>query len=318
MPGNQKVVIICGPTASGKSALALRLAETLPVEIINADSQQVYCGLDLGTAKPSADDLRQVPHHLIDSVPPDASFSAADFVAAADEAITTITARGSLPVVVGGTGLYLRALLHGLVDSPSGAATIRQELQAEADEKGAASLYMDLQQVDPLTAARIHPHNLVRIIRALEVYRLTGIPLSTYQQQHGFNEVRYDCLQLGIQVGRQELYQRIDSRVERMLNEGLLQEVQQLLASGLSPSAKGLGAIGYKEMLAYLAGEYDLDEAVRLIKRNTRHYAKRQMTWFQADRDIVWFDYPEKYVTIRNRVIDFFECKERNHGKSTV
>jgi tRNA dimethylallyltransferase len=196
------------------------------------------------------------------------------------------------------------------VDSPGDAGGIRQGLRAEARELGNQAMWEELQQVDPELAKRIHPNNLVRILRALEVFRLTGIPLSRYQQEHGFSGQRYRSLQIGIRVERPLLYSRIDQRVNRMLEQGLLQEVQRLRNAGYGPETKAMRAIGYKEMTAYLAGECSLEEAVRLIKRNTRHYAKRQLTWFNADKDIIWLEYPEKFDTILANAIEFFEQRE--------
>ena len=305
------VLVICGPTASGKSELALRLAEKLDGEIINADSMQVYRGMDIGTAKPSTEERARIPHHLIDIVSPDQPFSAADFATAADTAIRDVCSRGKRPIVVGGTGLYIRALLQGLVDSPGNGGEIRQALRTEAQERGNDAMLEELRQVDPELAGRMHPNNLVRVIRALEVFRTTGIPLSRYQQEHAFSDQRYHSLQIGICVERPLLYSRIDQRVNLMLTQGLLQEVQGLLSAGYDPETKALRAIGYKEMTAHLAGEYDLDEATRLIKRNTRHYAKRQLTWFKADRDILWLEYPEKFDTIFQHAIEFFESGEK-------
>jgi tRNA dimethylallyltransferase len=305
------ILVICGPTASGKSDLALRLAHMLDGEIINADSMQVYCGMDIGTAKPTAEQQEGIPHHLIDIVRPDQPFSAADFAEAADAAIRDINSRGKRPIVVGGTGLYIRSLLKGLVDSPGDAAgEIRQQLRAEAQERGNQAMLEELRRVDPDLAGRIHPNNLVRIIRALEVFRTTGIPLSHYQQAHAFSGQRYRSLQIGIQVERPLLYSRIDERVNRMIEQGLLQEVQQLLSAGYGSELKAMRAIGYKELTAHLAVEYGLDEAIRLIKRNTRHYAKRQLTWFNADQDILWLEYPSKFDTISKHAIDFFEHGE--------
>jgi len=305
-----KILVICGPTASGKSDLALRLAEQLEAEIINADSMQVYRGMDIGTAKPSAEERARIPHHLIDIVQPDQSFTAADFTEAADAAIRAIGSRGKRVIVVGGTGLYIRSLLKGLVDSPAGTEEIRQELQSEARERGNQAMLEELRRVDPELAGRIHPNNLVRIIRALEVFRTTGIPLSRFQQEHGFSGQRYRSLQIGMRVERPLLYSRIDQRVNLMLEQGLLQEVRQLLQAGFVPESKAMRAIGYKEMIAYLAGEYDLEEAIRLIKRDTRHYAKRQLTWFNADKDIIWLEYPSKFDTILKHAIDFFDYGE--------
>jgi tRNA dimethylallyltransferase len=307
----QRVLVICGPTASGKSELALRLAEKLDAEIVNADSMQVYRGMDIGTAKPTAEERTRRAHHLIDITDPDQPFSAADFAATADAAISDISSRGKRSIVVGGTGLYIRALLKGLVDSPGGTDQFRQGLHEEAILTGSRSLLERLRLVDPDLAAQLHPNNLVRIIRALEVHHLTGVPLSRHQQAHGFSEERYRSLQIGIRSERSALYDRIDDRVDRMLEIGLLSEVQGLLAVGYDPGLKSMRSIGYKEAVAYLSGEYSLDEARRLIKRNTRHYAKRQLTWFNADRDILWLEYPEKFDTILKHAIEFFEQGER-------
>ena len=304
---SQKLLIICGPTASGKSDLALRLAHELDAEIINADSMQIYRGMDIGTAKPTPEQRRDIPHHLIDVADPDQPFSAADFAAAADYAIKDVTERGKRVIVVGGTGLYIRALLKGLVDSPSGAGEIRQALQQEARDLGNEAMLEKLRLVDPELAGRIHPNNLVRIIRALEVHRLTGVTLSHYQQDHGFSAKRYESLQIGIRVERQELYRRIETRVDRMLEQGLLEEVKHLLASGYGPESKAMRAIGYKEAVAFLSGEYSLEEAAKLIKRDTRRYAKRQLTWFNADPEIIWLEYPEKFDTILQHAIEFFD-----------
>lgn len=303
----QKIVIICGPTASGKSALALELAHTLDAEIVNADSMQVYRGLDIGTAKPTPVQQMEIRHHLIDVVEPDQSFSAADFARAADAAIRDIVSRGKRVIVVGGTGLYIRSLIHGLVDSPGGEGELRQALQAEAAESGNEAMLEQLRLVDPERAATLHPNNLIRIIRALEVYRLTGIPLSRFQKEHAFTGRHYDTLQIGISVDRALLYTRIENRVEQMLATGLIEEVHGLLSTGYGRDLKSMRSIGYKETAAFLSGECSADEARRLIKRNTRHYAKRQLTWFKADHDILWFEYPDNSGTIIRNVIDFYE-----------
>ncbi|MFA7404623.1 MAG: tRNA (adenosine(37)-N6)-dimethylallyltransferase MiaA [Pelobacteraceae bacterium] len=305
-----KILVICGPTASGKSDLALQLAHALDAEIVNADSMQIYRGLDIGTAKPTKEQQAEIRHHLIDVADPDQLFSAADFADAADAAIRSIVSRGKRAIVVGGTGLYIRALISGLVDSPSGAGELREALQAEADRIGNEAMLERLRLVDPVLAATLHPNNLVRIIRALEVYQLTGIPLSRYQKEHAFATRRYDTLQIGILVDRGVLYQRIDERVERMLATGLLQEVSALLAAGYGRELKSMRSIGYKEAAAQLCGELSAEEAARLIKRDTRHYAKRQQTWFKADPDILWFEYPEKFGNILEHAIDFFERQE--------
>jgi tRNA dimethylallyltransferase len=306
-PAPPKILVICGPTASGKSELAVRLALELDGEIVNADSMQIYRGMDIGTAKPARDERGGIPHHLLDVVNPDQDFSAADYAVAASAAISDITGRSKRPIVVGGTGLYIRALLHGLVDSPSGAGEIRQQLQTEARQRGNQAMLEQLRAVDPELAAGIHPNNLVRIIRGLEVYRLTGIPLSRYQQEHGFTRQHYRCMQIGIRVERRELYSRIENRVERMLSMGLLNEVQGLLQAGFGPELKAMRSIGYKEACACLAGEQSIEETDLLIKRNSRRYAKRQITWFNSDSSIIWLEYPEKFATILRHCIEFFE-----------
>lgn len=305
-----KLIIICGPTASGKSDLALRLARELDAEIINADSMQVYRGLDIGTAKPTSAQRAEIPHHLIDIVDPDQQFSAADFAGAADAAIQDIIVRGKRAIVVGGTGLYIRGLLKGLVDSPGGTAEMRAALQEEASRLGNAAMLEKLRLVDPELAAGLHPNNLVRIIRALEVQQSSGIPLSRHQKEHAFSTRRYDALQIGISIERGELYRRIEQRVDRMLADGLLDEVRGLLSAGFGREQKAMRSIGYKQTAAYLSGESTLEEAIRLIKRDTRHYAKRQLTWFKAEPDILWFEYPEKFVTIFQHAIEFFERRE--------
>lgn len=305
-----KILIICGPTASGKSDLALRLAHALNAEIVNADSMQVYRGLDIGTAKPTPDQQAEIRHHLIDVIDPAQQFSAVDFAMAADAAIQDIIGRGKRVIVVGGTGLYIRALVNGLIDSPGGADDLRQALQDEAVTVGNEAMLERLRQVDPELAAGLHPNNLVRIIRALEVYRLTGIPLSHYQKEHAFASRRYDTLRIGISVDRAELYRRIDRRVDQMLYAGLLNEVSGLLTSGYGRNLKSMRSIGYKEAISHLCGELSAEETARLIKRDTRHYAKRQLTWFRADQDILWFECPGKFDTILKHAIDFFEQRE--------
>jgi tRNA dimethylallyltransferase len=301
-----KLVIILGPTGSGKTSLALRLAEQFNGEIVNADSMQVYQGMDIGTAKPLPDQCHRIRHHLLDVVPPEVNFSAADFRRGAVAAINDIHNRGKRILVVGGTGLYLRALLEGLVDSPRGDEATRQALESLALQQGNAELLRQLAQVDPETAGRLHPNDKVRIIRALEVYRQTGRPISAFREDHGFSGNYYDTLKLGIRVERRELYRRIETRVDAMLEQGMVDEVRRLVAAGYDRDFKSMRAIGYKELCAYLAGECTLEEAVNLIKRDTRRYAKRQMTWFSKDSAINWLEYPESFATICNHVIDFY------------
>jgi tRNA dimethylallyltransferase len=309
----QKIVIIIGPTASGKTDLAIRLAEHFGGEIVNADSMQLYRGLDIGTAKPSPELRHRVPHHLIDIAAPDQEFSASDFRREAAKAIADITGRSKKAFIVGGTGLYIRALLQGLVDSPSGAGEVRLELEEEARQHGNEALLGELATVDPVTAERLHPNDLVRIIRALEVYRMTGNPISQQRSSHCFSGDYYCVLKLGLTVERGELYERIDRRVERMMGDGLVDEVRTLLERGFSPQLKALRSIGYRHICAYLSGEYSLAEGVRLMQRDTRRYAKRQMTWFRNDKEINWVEYSDNFASIYNYVIEFF-AKGEDHG----
>lgn len=316
---NNKIslALILGPTASGKTDLAIRLAERLDAEIVNADSMQVYRGMDIGTAKPSPDQLQRIPHHLVNIVDPEMNFSAADFRCEATRAINDITGRGKKVVIVGGTGFYIRALLQGLVDSPSGAVGVRRELEETAKREGNEALLRELARIDPVTAASLHPNDLFRVIRALEVYRLTGRPISQKRIEHGFSGDYYRTLKIGLALERRELYERIDRRVERMIAEGLVDEVKSLLNHGFSRCLKALRSIGYCQICAYLSDEYSLNEAVRLIKRDTRRYAKRQLTWFKADKEIKWVEYSDNFASIYKNVIEFF-AKGEGHGKGTV
>lgn len=301
-----KVLVIQGPTASGKSDLAINLAEAFGGEIVNADSMQVYRRMDIGTAKPSCDQQSRVPHHLLDIVAPDVNFSVGDFRREAVTAIADIHSRGALPIIVGGTGLYIRALLKGLAEVPSADAPYRAELQELLAQGGGELLLEKLMIADPETAVVLHPNDHVRIIRALEVFRLTGIPISQLRGNHRFMSDEYASLTIGIRVERGELYRRINCRVETMVEAGLVDEVRGLLEAGYGAELKSMKSIGYREICSFLAGEYTLDKAVELIKRNTRHYAKRQETWLRTDPEISWVEYPESFATIHNHVHAFF------------
>lgn len=297
-----KLLVVGGPTGSGKSDLAVRLAEEIGGEIVNADSMQIYRGMDIGTAKPPAEDRARIAHHLLDIVSPDEDFTASDFRREASEVIADIHRRGKRAIVVGGTGLYIRALLDGLVDSPNGDPELRRQFDGVPGE----DLLTRLSLVDPETAKRLHPNDRVRLVRALEVYLQTGRPISAFRSEHGFSGAYYDTLKLAILVERQELYRRIELRVDRMVQEGLVEEVRGLLAQGYSRDLKPMRSIGYKEIAAHLEGEMTLDEAVTLIKRDTRRYAKRQMTWFNRENEIYWLEYPAGFATILPHVIEFF------------
>lgn len=304
----QKLLVICGPTASGKSRLALNLADRYALEVISADSRQVYRKLNIGTAKPTTEELASLRHHLIDVVDPQQPFSAADFVLQARRAITEIGQRGKLPVLVGGTGLYIQALTAGLAETPPADPVLRAALEKEAVEVGPEVLYRRLQQVDPETAARLSPRDQVRIIRAIEVEALSGRRLSEFKAQHGFAEQPYRTLKLGLLQDREQLYRKIEQRVDAMFEAGLVAEVSSLLASGCPADVKGLKTIGYREVIAYLKGEHDLQTAVNLVKRNSRRYAKRQMTWFRADSSIIWVDPEREFVKLTALIAEFNEA----------
>ncbi len=320
MPVSGKIdlVIIQGPTASGKSELAVRLAKEFSGEIINADSMQVYRNMDIGSAKPSQEMLDSVPHHLVGIRDPDQPFSAADFCREAQEAIGDIHQRGKKVFIVGGTGLYIKALTRGLINSPGGSEEIRKELESVAAQHGNLEIYRKLSSVDPLTAAKLHPNDLVRIVRALEVFEITGRSISELRQEHQFgDDPGYRCFKLGVDVDRPELFRRIDNRVDWMLENGLMEEVESLLAKGYSPRLKPLLSLGYRQICDFLSGKYSMEEAVRLIKRDTRRYAKRQMTWFRKDDEIIWFEYSTNIAIIFKCVNEFY-CKGAGYGESTI
>ena len=285
----QKILVLIGPTAVGKTELSLLLAEEFKAEIISADSMQVYRGMDIGTAKPTPAERRRVPHHLLDVVDPDESFNVADYVDLAEQVLSELKAQGTTPLLTGGTGLYVDALLQGFLfpDAPAD-PKIRQELEEQA-ERDPQSLHRELQRVDPVSAQRMHPNDLRRIIRALEVYRRTGEPISLLQQKREQQKRPYDPLYVGLTRERQELYERINRRVDLMLEQGLVEEVAGLLEKYPSqPTA--LQALGYKEIAMYLRGEMSLEEAVELLKRDTRRYAKRQLSWFRRNKRIHWLN----------------------------
>jgi len=283
-----RVVILLGPTGVGKSKLAIEWAEELRGEIINADSMQVYRYMDIGTAKPTPDDQKRVRHHLIDLVTPDQPFHAALFRALGRKTIDQLYLEKKNIWVAGGTGLYIKTLTQGLFVSPIIDPHVREILKREAKQKGTEALYERLKKVDAQTAFHIHPNDLFRTIRALEVFDSTGIPISFYQGQHRFGERLYVTLKIGLEMNREALYRRIEKRIDQMLERGLLQEVEGLMRMGYGPELKPMQSLGYKQMVQFLLKEIEWDEAIRQMKRDTRHYAKRQLTWFKADPEIHW------------------------------
>jgi tRNA dimethylallyltransferase len=283
-----RLIVICGPTAAGKTAAGIALARVLGAEIISADSMQVYRRMDIGTAKPTAAEQAAVVHHLIDIVDPDEPFDAARYAALAREKVRVLQRRGAVPLIVGGTGLYIKALLHGLFRSDAGDPAVRRRLAAEAETQGIRELHARLAACDPESARRLHPNDTARILRALEVFEVTGRPISSFHREHRFAEAPFDALQIGLHLDRDVLYGRIDCRVDAMLAAGLEDEVQNLLSAGYSPQLKSMQSIGYSHAAAWLAGRIGRDEGLRTLKRDTRRFAKRQMTWFRADPQIVW------------------------------
>lgn len=306
-----KIVVVCGPTGIGKTSTALAIAGRLAAEIVNADSMQIYCRMDVGTAKPTPEERARTVHHLIDILDPDAPFDAAQYAQLAMETILERRKAGILPLVVGGTGLYIKALIHGLFPEKTSDAAVRKALKAEAGSFGSPHLHGCLERIDPETAQKIHPNDAYRIIRALEIYRVTGTVASRHHRDHRFSEDRFRTLMIGLHMDRQTLYDRIDRRVDRMMAAGLLEEVHALLEMNYDETLKSMQSIGYRHMVDYLRGRISLPEAVRILKRDTRRYAKRQMTWFRADPDVVWFE-PKQVDAILDRIHRFLQNTERN------
>ncbi|WP_308000112.1 tRNA (adenosine(37)-N6)-dimethylallyltransferase MiaA [uncultured Gemmiger sp.] len=284
-----RMVAIGGPTATGKTALSVALAKEFGGEVINADSMQIYRGLDIGTAKPTAEERQGIPHHLMDFLPPEAPYSVADFTAAAAPLIEQLNSAGKLPIVTGGTGLYITSLMKGTAFAPEKTdPAIRARLQTEADEQGSAALYARLQQIDPAYAEKLHPNNLPRVIRALELFEATGRRMSEQQRAALAAEPPYRSLCICLTCrDRAELYRRIDRRVDSMLQNGVLEEAK-LVYDNREIYRTAAQAIGYKEFFPYFAGEMPLNDCTNRLKQATRNYAKRQLTWFRHQADGVW------------------------------
>ena len=283
------IVAIVGPTATGKTELALRLARAMPIEVVSADALQVYRGLDIGTAKPTREELDAVPHHLVDVLDPDEAYSAGRFASMARDAIEGIRDRGPLPVVVGGSGLYLRSLLEGIGELPPSEPRTREALQRRLADEGLEALWEDLARRDPKTAARLPRTDRQRILRALEIHEVSGRPMSSWLAERPFGQRRLGAIKVGLTLPRDVLYDRIASRVERMLARGWVEEVDRLLQAWRDPELPAFQAIGYRQLARHLRDGWPLETAVDDIVRATRRFAKRQLTWFRADREIVWF-----------------------------
>ena len=296
------LVILTGPTAVGKTAASIGLAKAIGGEIISADSMQVYKEMDIGSAKIRPEEMDGVPHHLVDVLDPSEDFNVVLFQQMAKEAMEGIYQRGHIPIVVGGTGFYIQALLYDIDFTENNADTAyREELEVLAKTQGAEYLHEMLEKVDPESAEQIHFHNIKRVIRALEYYHQTGQKMSRHNEEERQKESPYEFVYFVLNAPREQLYQRIDRRVDQMMSEGLVEEVKRLKEMGCTKEMVSMQGLGYKEILAYLDGEYALDEAVYTIKRDTRHFAKRQLTWFRRERQVTWiqkekYDYDEEKI----------------------
>ncbi|MBU4344381.1 MAG: tRNA (adenosine(37)-N6)-dimethylallyltransferase MiaA [Proteobacteria bacterium] len=294
-----KVIVICGPTGAGKTSAAIEIAGEFKGEIINADSMQIYKYMDIGTAKPTPDEQARVKHHMIDVVYPDESFDAAMYAKMARETVMKLDRQDTVSFIVGGTGFYIKALLHGLFIGPAkgGDVNARECLKGEAAVHGAAFLHRRLSKCDPTAAENIHPNDTYRIIRALEVYEITGKSISEHHEEHRFTDEPFKVLTIGLDMNREILYDRINSRVDAMIDAGLVDEVKWLLHKGYSENLKPMQSIGYRHAVDYIKGRLTWDEALSTLKRDTRRYAKRQLTWFKADLRIAWIK-PEQLKNI--------------------
>ena len=285
-----KLLCLLGPTAVGKTEIAIQLAQRLNAEIISVDSRQIYRQMDIGTAKPTPEEQQAARHHLIDCIDISQPFSVADYQHLTDKAIADIHNRGKQVLLVGGAGLYFRAIVDGLFEGPGADPSLREKLEAEAVQLGVNSLHARLRACDPVSADRIHPNNVIRVIRALEVYELTGTPMSELQQQWHPEKQRHPFVAFCLTMPRPLLYYRIEQRVDVMLANGLIAEVESLLAAGYSRDAVALQSFGYRELIAYLDGKCTYIEAIEQLKQNTRRFAKRQLTWFRKDTRLEWID----------------------------
>jgi tRNA dimethylallyltransferase len=297
----EKVIVIGGLTASGKTELAIRLAEKKQGEIISADSMQVYRYMDIGTAKPTIEERKGIPHHMIDVVKPDEPFNVAMYKERAQKCIQEVLSRKRLPIVVGGTGLYINSLVYNIQFSETVSdETFRERMKRLAIEKGPEILHEKLRLVDPVSADRIHCNNVKRVIRALEVYEFTKKPISEHQKESTKEPPPFQYLVFILNMDREELYKRIDKRVDIMIEAGLVEEVKSLLRMGYKPGSIALQGLGYKEIIRYLNHEITFDEAIRILKRDTRRYAKRQLTWFRKIDNAIWLkaggDYTDENI----------------------
>ncbi len=305
----KKIIVVCGPTGIGKTGFAIWLANTFDGEIVGADSMQIYRYMDIGTAKPDCYERKMAVHHMVDIIDPDEEFDAAKFADMADSSIAEIINKGRIPIVAGGTGFYIKALMHGLFRQGRAAdRKIIKRLEIESEKKGSVYLHKKLKTIDPDSADKIHPNDSFRIIRALEVFESTGRTMNSYQKAHNFADNRYDALEFGLYMDRKKLYEKIDQRVEYMIENGLVEEVKELVKMGYSCRLKSMQSLGYRHVCDYLNKKTSFEETVSLLKRDTRRYAKRQFTWFGKDKKIIWLK-PGERKKAEQFVMDFFPEK---------
>lgn len=307
------LIILTGPTAVGKTKLSIELAKAVNGEIISADSMQVYKHMDIGSAKIKKEEMCGVPHYLIDVLEPDEGFHVVRFQEMAKQAMEEIYAKGKVPILAGGTGFYIQAVVKDIdFSKESEKSPVREELEKLAEEKGSEYLHERLQQVDPKSAEKIHANNVKRVIRALEYFELTGKPISLHNEEEAAKESPYNVAYFVLNDVRERLYERIDARVDAMLREGLVEEVSNLARKGYTKDMISMQGLGYKEILSYLDGSYSLDEAVYILKRDTRHFAKRQLTWFKREQDVIWVNKQDFHYE-ENEILNYIleNCEKR-------
>ncbi len=298
------LIILTGPTAVGKTALSIKLAKAIQGEIISADSMQVYRGMDIGSAKVTTEEMDGVPHYLIDVLDPDEEFNVVVFQKLAREAMEKIYANGHIPIIAGGTGFYIQAILNEIAFTETETDdSYRKQLEQQAQEYGAQWLHDQLKEVDPQAAVDIHPNNVKRVIRALEFYKETGTKISEHNEAERQKQSPYNFAYFVLNMDRQKLYERIELRIDQMLEQGLIEEVRQLQEKGCHAGMVSMQGLGYKEILAYLQGECTLEEAIYILKRDTRHFAKRQLTWFRREREVCWIE-KEAYGLKEEKMLD--------------
>ena len=306
LKNQRNVLVIVGATASGKTPVSLLIAKRINGEILSADSRQIYRMMDIGTAKPTSDELKSVRHYFIDELLPDQNFNAGEFGKQGRQIIDEIFSKGKIPLVVGGSGLYIRALIDGFFDGPSADSSIREKLYQRLEVEGAEILLEELRQIDPVSASRMIPTNTRRIVRALEVFKTTGLPISEMHKSK--IDINFNPVFVGLNWNRKKLYERINKRVEIMMQSGLIDEAKRLLEKGYTSTLNALQTVGYKEVFDHLNNKIDYNRMVELIKQNSRRYAKRQLTWFRHDERIRWFDIDDDKIfpEIANKIINHF------------